>query len=105
MLKGKEINRKALLEYLSQGFCKIQFRKATNGRFRSVFGTLNRKNVPAKYTKSVEKTIKGTDDPDLLPVFDMVAGDWKSFYISNVMYLTTEEELRGKKKKNTKKKE
>ena len=105
MLKGKEINRKALLEYLSQGFCKIQFRKATNGRFRSVFGTLNMKNIPAKYTKSVEKTIKGTDDPDLLPVFDMVAGDWKSFYISNVLYVTTEEELRGKKKKNTKKKE
>jgi hypothetical protein len=99
MLKGKEITRKALIDQLSKGFCKIQFRKATNGRFRSVFGTLNMKNVPAKHMQGVEKTISGGDDPNLLPVFDMVAGDWKSFYISNVLYVTTEDELRGKKKK------
>lgn len=105
MLKGKEINRQVLLEHLSQGFCKIQFRKATNGRFRSVYGTLNLKNIPAKYTKSVKKTMQEADDPNLLPVFDMVSGDWKSFYISNVLYVTTEEELRGKKKENKKKKE
>ena len=35
----------------------------------------------------------------------MVSGDWKSFYISNVLFLRTEEELRGKKKKDDKKKE
>lgn len=105
MLRGKEINRKTLLEHLSQGFCKIQFRKATNGRFRSVFGTLNLKNIPAKYTKSVKETFSGEGNTDLLPVFDMVSGDWKSFYISNVLYVTTEEELRGKKKKNEKKKD
>jgi hypothetical protein len=105
MLRGKEINRKMLIDLLTEGFCKIQFRKATNGRFRSVFGTLDRNKIPAKYTDSIKKTLNGGDDPNLLPVYDMVSGDWKSFYISNVLFLRTEEELRGKKKKDDKKKE
>jgi hypothetical protein len=100
MLKGSEINRENLLSLLSEGFCKIQFRKATNGRFRSLICTLDQKSIPAKHAKSVAETIKGGDDPSLMPVFDVISKDWKSFYIPNILYLYTEDELRGNKSKN-----
>jgi hypothetical protein len=102
MIRGKNLNREMLLELLNSGFCKIQFRKSTNGRYRSLFCTLDKKKIPAKHYKSVDKTFGKVDDQNLMPVFDLTERDWKSFYISNVMYLHTEEELKGKKKSNNK---
>jgi hypothetical protein len=65
--------------------------------------TLNTKEIPGKYAKGVEKTVSGSDDPTLLPVFDVVERDWKSFYIPNVLYFYTEDELRGNKGDSKKK--
>jgi hypothetical protein len=99
MIKGSNVNRKLLIEHLSQGTCKVQFRKATNGRYRSLYCTLNSKQIPGKYQQSVAKTIEGGEDPNLMPVFDIVSRDWKSFYINNILYMYTEDELKGKKTK------
>jgi hypothetical protein len=101
MYKKSDINRKMLLEHLSEGFCKVQFRKSTTGRFRSLTCTLNQKKIPSKYAKSVAKTFETAEDPNLLPVYDIISGQWKSFFINNAMYMYTEAELRGKKKKKT----
>lgn len=95
MFKGKDISRESLIESLTKGFCKVQFRKQTNGRFRSLICTLDSKQIPAKYMDGVAKTIEGGEDANLLPVFDLVSRDWKSFYIPNVLYFHTEEQLRG----------
>jgi 5-formyltetrahydrofolate cyclo-ligase len=97
MIKGEHITRSTLIQHLVKGFCKVQFRKQTNGQFRSLVCTLNTSEIPAKYAKSAMKTIEGGGDPNLLPVFDVVSRDWKSFYIPNVLYFYTEDELRGKK--------
>ena len=95
MIKGREITRNTLIEHLTKGFCKVQFRKQTNGQFRSLVCTLDTKQMPSKFAKSVAQTISGGDNPSLLPVFDVVSRDWKSFYIPNVQYFYTEDELRG----------
>jgi len=105
MLRGNQVNRNTLIEHLSNGTCKIQFRKATDGRFRSLYCTLNSKKIPGKHLRGVAKTLQGGDDPNLMPVFDMVSGKWKSFYINNVMYMYTEDDLNGNKKKKNEKKE
>jgi 5-formyltetrahydrofolate cyclo-ligase len=97
MIKGADITRQTLLQHLSKGFCKIQFRKQTNGQFRSLVCTLNPKQIPAKFAKGIAETMSGGKDPSLVPVFDVVARDWKSFYIPNVLYFYTEDELRGNK--------
>lgn len=103
MITGKNLNREMMMDLLQQGFCRIHFRKSTNGRFRSIFGTLDVKKVPGKYTQSVLKTFKKAEDPNLIPCFDIISGQWKSFYISNVLNVKTEDEMRGKKKKEEEK--
>lgn len=95
MIKGNDITRQALVDHLTKGFCKVQFRKQSTGRFRSLVCTLNPNQIPAKYAKGAVKSVSGGENPDLLPVFDMVSRDWKSFYIKNVLYFQTEDELRG----------
>jgi len=97
MIKGEDINRKNLVEHLSKGFCKVQFRKQTTGRFRSLTCTLDPKQIPTKYAKALTESLSGGPNPDLLPVFDVVSRSWKSFYIPNVLYFYTEENMRGKK--------
>lgn len=105
MIKGSDISRESLLNELSKGFCKVQFRKVSSGQYRSLVCTLDHTKIPAKHKKSIVKTLAGGDDPDLLPVFDMVSRDWKSFYISNVMYMYTEQDLTAKNEKKTKQRE
>lgn len=105
MLKASQIDRNSLVSELNKGFCKVQFRKVTNGQYRTLICTLDHTKIPAKYTKSAAKAMAGSDDPDLLPVFDLVSKTWKSFYISNVLYMYTEEELRAKNEKKTKERE
>jgi hypothetical protein len=105
MIKGSQINRQTLLEQLSKGFCKVQFRKVSSGQYRSLVCTLDHTKIPAKHKKSIVNTLNGGDDPDLLPVFDMVSRGWKSFYISNVLYMYTEDDLTAKNDKKTKQKE
>lgn len=90
ILKGKEINRRSLIHELQEGTCRIYFRKVTNGRFRSLYCTLDPlKIVPKNSTIGITNQIRNYD---LLPVFDLVSNSWKSFYISNVMGVYTEME-------------
>lgn len=105
MIKASQIDRNTLLEELNKGFCKVQFRKVTNGQYRTLVCTLDKTKIPARYTKSIAGALSGSDDPDLLPVFDLVSKQWKSFYISNVLYMYTEEELTAKNEKKTKERE
>ena len=95
MIKGNEITRDSLIEHLSRGFCKVQFRKQTDGRFRSMVCTLNPREIPGKYAKGIAKSIGESENPSILPVFDVVARDWRSFHIPNVLYFYTEDEMRG----------
>lgn len=101
MIKGEDITRESLIEHLTKGFCKVQFRKQTDGKFRSLVCTLDSKQIPAKFAKGVVSSIEGKDDPTKLSVFDLVSRDWRSFYIPNIMYYYTEDHLRGQKEEKT----
>jgi|LauGreDrversion4_2_1035121.scaffolds.fasta_scaffold793279_1 hypothetical protein len=96
MVLKRNASRTILIEELSKGICKVFFRKMTNGRFRSIFGTLKPSLIPGKYQNTIIEVHKAQDDPNLLPFFDIKEGKWKSFYINNILSFHTEEEIRRK---------
>jgi len=57
--------------------------------------------LPPKYTETIEKILAPAVDEDLLPVWDINEGKWKSFRISKIQAFSTTEELERKKPKKT----
>jgi hypothetical protein len=50
--------------------------------------------IPNKFAKAVEKIFKSeTDDVDILPIWDVAEGKWKSFRISKSVFFITADEL------------
>ena len=97
MVLRRNASRTILIEELSKGVCRIVFRKSTNGRFRSIFATLKPSLIPGRYQNTIVEIHKAQDDPLLLPIYDIKEQDWKSFYINNLEYFYTEEEIKNKK--------
>jgi hypothetical protein len=94
MLTGKEITREVILSYLSQGVCRVYFRKATNGRFRSLYCTLSPATLPKEYEKYLNEIFSFQNRIlDLIPVYDIIDKEWKSFYIQNVLHFYTSDDL------------
>jgi hypothetical protein len=95
MIQGSKLNRDTTLKYLSEGVCKIYFKKVTDGRFRSLYCSLRMNLLPRSQRKYVETIFSpfNKKDIDIIPVYDIVSGDWKSFRLSNVIHLYTTEEL------------
>jgi hypothetical protein len=98
MKKTVNSTKIAYIHELSLGICKIVFKKETNGRFRSILGTLNKQLIPGKHQKTLINTISSKENPDLIPIFDVKERKWKSFYIKNIINFISSEKLR----KNTK---
>lgn len=91
----EKINRGTLLESLSKGICKVVFRKVTNGQFRSMYCTLEEKTLSKdarRYLPRIFKPIPD-DDLDIVPVFDIIKRDWRSFRLQTVEYFYDTEEL------------
>jgi len=98
MLSKSQLNRDNLLTFLSQGICKVYFRKVTNGRYRSLYCSLNPRIMKSKYRDSLSEIFSPfTKDLDLIPVYDIIEKSWKSFRISSVLYFYTPEELQESK--------
>jgi hypothetical protein len=92
----KTINSKkiAYIHELSLGICKIVFRKQTNGRFRAIYGTLNKSQIPGNHQKTLINALRSRDNPDIIPIYDVRLGKWKSFYIKNVITFITTDKLK-----------
>jgi len=106
MLRKDELTRQTIIENLSKGICKVIFRKVTDGRFRSMICTLNSEYVPTKFEtgiKQVEQSMQ--DDVDLLPVFDIVKNNWRSFRIATIHVFYTPEDLVENKEVTSKRKQ
>jgi len=106
MLRKDELTRQTIIENLSKGICKVIFRKVTDGRFRSMICTLNSEYVPTKFEtgiKQVEQSMQ--DDVDLLPVFDIVKNNWRSFRIATIHVFYTPEDLAENKEVTSKRKQ
>lgn len=99
MVLRRNASRTILIEELSKGICKVIFKKATNGRFRSIFGTLKPTLIPGRYQKTIMEIHKAQDDPNLLPFYDIKEQTWKSFYIDNILSFYTEDEIKKVKQR------
>ena len=86
MLDDKEINRGTLLDLLSkEEYLKILFKKSTSQTMRTMICTLYGDSIPTSFAKSIEATINQNDNLDILPVWDVIKGKWRSFHISNII--------------------
>ena len=91
----KRINREVVLKSLLKGTCKVVFRKVTDGRFRAMYCTLDRKTLPnntARYIRNITNPSL-QEDLDLVPVYDIIKRDWRSFRLQNVAYFYDTNEL------------
>lgn len=95
MTTKQKINRSVLLDSLSKGICKVVFRKVTNGQYRSMYCTLEAKSLARNSKRYLPRIFKPLqeDDLDILPVFDIIKRDWRSFRIQTVEYFYNTEEL------------
>jgi hypothetical protein len=86
MLDNKDINRSNLLKLLLQEeYLKILFKKSTTQTMRTMICTLYGNSIPTSFAKSIEATINQNDNLDILPVWDIIKGKWRSFHISNII--------------------
>lgn len=86
MLSDKDINRSNLLKLLLQEeYLKILFKKSTTQTIRTMICTLYGNSIPTSFAKSIEATINQNDNLDILPVWDVIKGKWRSFHISNII--------------------
>ena len=90
-LYNQNINREILLKLLSKGNCKVTFVKSNNTT-RTMLCTLNSDSLPGKYTKTLTSVLSENSNPDILPVWDVENGGWRSFKLSSVLVFKTIEE-------------
>jgi len=88
-----DITRQILLKYLAEGICQVSFTKVKDNTNRVMLCSLNPDMIPTKFSKAVGGVYQPTLDEDLLPVWDMSMGAWKSFRISKVNSFRTPDEL------------
>lgn len=103
MLAKKDINRATLLDLLSrEDYLKILFKKSTTQTMRIMVCTLYGDSMPMSFAKSIQATINQQDNLDILAVWDVIKGRWRSFHISNVISVDIVENQEKKKEKKKK---
>ena len=103
MLSKRDINRDNLIHLLlSEEFIEVVFTKSTTNTIRSMVCSLRSDAIPIRFDKSIKTTLERKND-DILPVWDLIKGEWRSFKISNIISVQTHEDLVTKKKTKKKK--
>jgi len=94
-----KINRPTVIKSLTKGVCKVVFRKVTNGQFRSMYCTLEEKALSKNARRYLGRILNPSqeDDIDIVPVFDIIKRDWRSFRLQTVEYFYDTEELMKRK--------
>jgi hypothetical protein len=93
ILLQNNIDRQILLKFLAEGICQVSFTKVKDNTNRILLCTLDVKQIPSSFAKAIEGVYKPTIDEDLLPVWDITDGKWKSFRISKINSFRTPDEL------------
>ena len=93
ILQQNDISRPILLKYLAEGICQVSFTKR-DGTNRVLLATLQPDLIPSKFSKSVGSVFNPTPNEDLIPVWDVTEGAWKSFKITKVLSFRTSDEIK-----------
>jgi hypothetical protein len=71
---------------LKKNKCKVTFNKVKDNTSRTILGSLNPSDLPEKFNLSLDKLFKEDPyDSDVVPIWDVVEGAWKSFRISKII--------------------
>ncbi len=105
MLAKKDINRSNLIQLLTQEeYLKVLFKKSTSygpaQTIRTMICTLYADSIPSNYAKSISATLFQNNNLNILPVWDVIKGKWRSFSISNIISVEIIEKQKNKKKKD-----
>lgn len=88
------IGREDLIKFLVEGICQVSFIKVKDGSNRAIYCTLNSGFIPKQFGTSINNLFKSQpNDPDIMPIWDVVEGKWKSFRISKMNFFLTAEEF------------
>ena len=88
------LDRPTLLKHLIEGICQVTFTKVKDNTSRSIYCTLEKGLLPAKYEESVNKVLsEAVPNQDLIPIWDVAEGKWKSFKLSRLTIFVTSDEL------------
>ena len=94
------MDKQILLKHLTEGICQVTFSKVKDNTTRTIYCTLVQGIIPSKYEKSVEKVFtESTSDTDIIPIWDVAEGKWKSFRLSKLSLFITADELTKENKK------
>lgn len=95
----RSLDRELLINFLVKGICQVSFIKVKDGSNRAIYCTLDYGFIPKQFEQSLEKLIKQQPaDPDIMPIWDVVEGKWKSFRISKMNFFITSDELQDENK-------
>jgi hypothetical protein len=84
---------------MMKGICQVSFVKVKDGSNRVIYCTLNGFYIPDQFSKSIEKIFsEQPSDPDIIPVWDIAEGKWKSFRLSKMNFFLTSDELESENK-------
>lgn len=76
-----------VLEHLQTHVCQVFFRKKLNGKYRSIKCTREFSKLPVRYKSlSADEILNPHGILDLIPVWEIVTKDWKSFYYDSIIY-------------------
>jgi hypothetical protein len=64
--------------------------------------TLYGDSIPTNFAKSIQASVTQQNNLDILPVWDVIKGKWRSFHISNVISVDIVENQEKKKEKKKK---
>ena len=82
-----------------EGICQVSFIKVKDGSNRVIFCTLNFGFIPKQFEKSINKLLTEIPpDADIMPIWDITEGKWKSFRISKMHYFITSDEFKDENK-------
>lgn len=94
-----EIDKPTILKHLNEGICQVTFNKMKDNTSRTIYCTLVQGFLPAKYEQSIQKIYTEPSFDDIVPIWDMAEGKWKSFKLSRLTLFVTADELVKENKK------
>jgi len=100
MFDKKDLNRPFILELLTK-YPKVEINfKKIDGSVRTLYGTLMASEVSTNHQKALSRVYTQQENLNIIPVWDVIAGGWRSFRLENIISIEEPEEMKQEKKKS-----